>query len=62
MAQTVKINGQEFNLADLSDTAKKLLANIRLAEARLNQLKQEASLVDTARKAYAQALMKNLPK
>jgi hypothetical protein len=62
MAQTVKINGQEFNLADLSDTAKKLLANIRLAEARLNQLKQEASLVDTARTAYAQALMKNLPK
>jgi len=62
MANTVNIDGKAYDFDSLSDEAKKLLASIRFADAKLTQLQQEAAMVQTARRTYANALADALPK
>ena len=59
--QTVTINGQSYRIADLSDTAKTLLGNIKVADRKLADLQQEIALVTVARDTYGKALLANLP-
>lgn len=61
MSNSVKINGKDYLLADLSDSAQSFLRNFNIAEARLNQLRQDATMVQLARDAYGEGLLKNLP-
>ena len=61
MTNSVKINGQSYLLDELSDTAKSMLRNLNVAEARLEQLRQDAAMVQLARDTYGDGLLKNLP-
>lgn len=61
MTSTIKINGKEYQLADLSKTAKEMLRNMEAAEGRLRQLKQEAAMISVAREVYGKTLLENLP-
>jgi hypothetical protein len=61
MTNSVKINGQSYLLDELSDTAKSMLRNFNVAEARLAQLRQDAAMVQLARDTYGDSLLKNLP-
>ena len=61
MTNSVKINGQSYLLDELSDTAKSMLRNLNIAEARLEQLRQDATMVQLARDTYGDGLLKNLP-
>jgi hypothetical protein len=58
---TITINGKTYELDHLNDTAKAQIQNLRVADAKLAQLQQEAALVQTARNTYAKALTDNLP-
>jgi hypothetical protein len=59
--QTITINGTEYTLADLPDSAKQQITNLRIADAELERLKMQTALAQTARNAYAQALAAALP-
>ena len=61
MTDSVKINGQSYLLDELSETAKSMLRNLNVAEARLEQLRQDAAMVQLARDTYGDGLLKNLP-
>ena len=61
MTKTVKINGKEYADAELSEVAKNMVRNINIAEAKLRQLKIEASIVQTAIDSYGKNLLANLP-
>ena len=57
MTQTITINNQEYAVADLSEAAKAQIANIQIADAEIVRLQQQLALVQTARNAYAAALI-----
>lgn len=59
--QTVTINDKEYNVEDFSDNARALLSNIRVADAKIQQLNQELGLIRTARQTFSQALTKEVP-
>ncbi|BBP44290.1 DUF6447 family protein [Thiosulfativibrio zosterae] len=52
----IKINEKDYNLEDLSDTAKQQLANIQAVDAELARLNSKAAIYQTARNAYVNAL------
>ena len=62
MAQKATIDGKDYDLDTLSDAAKNQIMNLRVADQRIAQLNQELALAQTARNAYARALMEALPK
>ena len=55
------IDGREFNSDDLSDSAKTHIANIQLVDQKINILKQDLAIAQTARNAYSAALQGELP-
>lgn len=57
----IKINGQDYMLADLNDTARKMLGNIEVTDRKIAELKQELALFQVARDAFGSALLANLP-
>jgi|JTFN01.1.fsa_nt_gb hypothetical protein len=59
--QVVTIGGKQFNFADLSDKAKTQLANIRVTDREIERLEQQLSIFKTARNAYTNALLAELP-
>lgn len=59
---TQNIDGRDYETEQLSDAAKAQLANIKLVDQKIAQLKQELAIVQTARNAYANALQAELPK
>ena len=59
---TVKINGKDYNIADLSAKAKTQLTNLRVTDAEIQRLKAQISICQTARNAYLGALVEELPK
>ena len=59
---TIKINGQEYKLADLSEEAKVQLTNLRVCDTELQRLKAQIAITETAKAAYARALEAALPK
>lgn len=57
----IRINGQDYVLADLNDTARKMLGSIEVADRKIAELKQELGLFQVARDAFGTALLANLP-
>jgi len=60
--KTITIDGETYNLDDFSEEARTQLSNVRVCDQRLQQLKIETAIAQTARAAYGQALMKALGK
>ena len=60
--QKITIDEVEYNLSDLSDTAKAQLANIQFVDAQIQQLNNEWAVADTARIGYTNALKVELSK
>ena len=61
-AQTLTIDGTEYNLAELSDNARSQIANLRVTDQEIQRLNQQLAIAQTARAAYARALEAELPK
>jgi len=61
-ARKVTIDGKEYELDSLNEAARNQLANLRVADQRLAQLRAELAMVQTARDTYAKVLADNLPK
>ncbi|ANT64113.1 DUF6447 family protein [Prosthecochloris sp. CIB 2401] len=59
---TLKVNGTEYNVDNLSKEAKEQLVNLRFAETEVRRLQAQLAMAQTARNAYQQALMMQLPK
>ena len=57
----VTIDGREFETDDLSDVAKQQLQNVAMSDRKLENLRNEMAMVQTARNAYAQNLANELP-
>ena len=60
--QTITIDGKTYKLADLSEQARAQLANIRFCDERMQQLRNELAVSDTARMGYSNALKRELEK
>ncbi len=59
--QKVTIDGQEYNVADLSENARNQLVNLRVTDQEVQRLNQQLAIAQTARTAYANALKAELP-
>lgn len=59
--QTVKIDGKDYPLEDLSNDAKNQLMNLRVADQKIAAAQQDLAMLQTARNAYAKALSDCLP-
>jgi hypothetical protein len=62
MANTITIDGKEFDLDQLSEAAKSQLTNVQLTDQEIARLQQRLAITQTARQAYARALQNELPK
>lgn len=58
--KTITIDGNEYNIAELSDNARSQIANIQFVDTQIQQLKNELAVTDTARMAYSAALKDDL--
>ena len=58
----INIYGAEYSVADMSDKAKEMLANIQFVDAQIQQLNNEWAVSDTARIGYTRALNAELAK
>ena len=54
--KTWTINDKEYDLDDLSDTAKSQIVNIQIVDGEIARLKQQLAIMQTARNAYGKAL------
>lgn len=54
--QVIKVDGDAYSIAALSEEAKSLLASVKMADQKLDQLQVELAVTQTARNAYAKAL------
>ena len=61
-AQTITIDGKEYDLESLSSEAKNQLMNVRVADQKIATTQQDLAVLQTARNAYARALSDALPK
>lgn len=52
----ITLDGVEYNLADMSETARAQLQNIAFCDERIRQLSNEWAVADTARIGYSAAL------
>lgn len=59
--QQITIDGKQYSVEELSETAKNQIVSIQAADQRINALKQELAFVQTARNSYVKALTENLP-
>ena len=58
---TIKIDGQDYDLNQLSDEAKAQLTALRFVDTELERLAAQTAVLKTARMAYANALKRALP-
>lgn len=56
----VTIDGTEYETDDMSEDARRQLGNVATADRKLEELKNETAMIQTARNAYAQNLAKQL--
>jgi hypothetical protein len=54
--KTWTINDKEYSIADLSETAKSQIVNLRVVDQEIANLKQQLAIMQTARNAYGSAL------
>ena len=52
----IKIDGSEYDVANLSDAARAQLDNIAFCDAQIVQLRNEWAIAETARLAYTNAV------
>lgn len=57
---TITIDGKEYESENLSDNAKKLIANIQFADQELARLRMQNASVQTARQSYIATLKNEL--
>ncbi|MBK9574712.1 MAG: hypothetical protein IPO43_19360 [Rhodoferax sp.] len=58
----ITIDGVAYSQAELSDTTKQQLGNVRLVDQELAQLHAKSQLAQAARAAFALGVKQNLPK
>ena len=58
----ITVDGIEYSINDLSQSAKSQLANINFVDTQIQQLTNEKAVVETARVGYVKALKNELPK
>ena len=61
MPNPITIDGTEYDLDALSDSAKSQLAHIQMTDQEIARLQQQLAITQTARQAYARALQAELP-
>jgi hypothetical protein len=54
--KTWTIDDNEYNIADLSESAKSQIVNIRVVDQEIANLNQQLAIMQTARNAYGSAL------
>jgi len=54
--KTWTIDDKEYNIADLSESAKSQIVNLQVVDQEIAQLKQQLAIMQTARNAYGLAL------
>ena len=57
---TLNIDGENYNVEDLSDDAKAQIQSIQFVDRELTQLKMQAAVLQTARAGYCKALAEML--
>ncbi|WP_017430746.1 DUF6447 family protein [Vreelandella jeotgali] len=60
-SQTLTIDGTEYKLDALSETARQQAANLRVTDEEIERLRRQLAITQTARGAYARALSEELP-
>jgi hypothetical protein len=60
VSKVLSIEGHEYNLDDLSETAKMHVANIQFVDEQIQQLNNEWAVADTARIGYTNAIKNEL--
>lgn len=58
----ITIDGRDYDLDKLSETARQHLANINIVDEEIRRLQRQIAICQTARNAYASALQAALPK
>ena len=58
----VTIDNKDYLIEDLSDDAKNQLGSLNVVDQKITSLQQEIAIMQTARNAYAQALVAALQK
>ena len=53
---TLTLNGQNYDLSQLSEAARAQVANIQVVDAEIIRLQQQMAIAQTARNAYVAAL------
>lgn len=61
-AQTVTIDGKEYPLDQLSESARNQVVNLRVTDQEIQQLQQRLAIAQTARTAYSNELKAELDK
>ena len=54
--KTWTIDDKEYNIADLSESAKSQIVNLQVVDQEIANLKQQLAIMQTARNAYGSAL------
>lgn len=60
--KTIKIDGKEYELSNLSENAKAQVTNLRVTDAEIRRLQAQLAIFQTARISYAKALKDELQK
>lgn len=60
--KTIKIDGKEYELSNLSENAKAQVTNLRVTDAEVRRLQAQLAIFQTARMSYAKALKDELQK
>ncbi len=61
-ASQISIDGVSYNLADLTDSARQQIGNVRLVDQELARLQRQRAIASVARSTYAGAVAAALPK
>jgi hypothetical protein len=56
----ITIDGTDYETDDMSDEVKRQVQNVAFCDRKLEDLKNEAALIQTARRAYARSLSETL--
>lgn len=59
-AQTITIDGKEYDTAKLSEDARNHVVNVRVTDQEIERLQRQLAIHQTARTAYARALSSEL--
>jgi hypothetical protein len=58
--QTITVDGKQYPVSDLSNTAKTQIAHIRYVEKQIEEVKNQQTILQAARQFYAGQLSKEL--